>query len=256
MQYFLIHNERRKRNSRMTEKLLLSVVVLTLLPLVGRAQSPSPQACDGDSFGFVGEDAHRLHLATVNVRQAYFYQDGATHKGCPGAEGCRKQAYLVRGDQVLTSFARDGWVCSYYKKDGKRKGYIGWITASSLEPATQEPLSLEHWLGTWEAKDASIGIMRDDKPGALKICGNATWTGRDPGDINTGNLETKGKPEGNNFIYREDKCDTRLTLMGRYLVVVDPGSMYCWGLNVTFGDIYLKSSSPKLKPAEFCTEDN
>jgi hypothetical protein len=237
---------------RIAKKFLRALALLLALPLAVPAPAQNRAPCrDVFPRATVEETtagiAARFHLAVVKKEKAYFYQDASAQKGCPGAEGCQGHAYLVPGDKVVALLERDGWVCSYYRKDPKHKEHIGWLKADLLEAAGQEPVSRENWLAKWETADADIVLNPSGKPGVLKVTGDAEWHGSDPGDIHTGELDGEAKPEGDHFLYRDEGCEVRLTLMGEYLVAVDNGE--CGGVNVDFDGIYVKAPDSKTQGA-------
>jgi hypothetical protein len=166
---------------RIAKEFLRVLALLISLPMVMPAQTQSQAACDGAVPPATGEQTiasilEGFHLAVVKTDKAYFYQDEYEHKGCPAAEGCQSRAYLVQGDKVVSLLERDGWVCSYYRKDPRRKEHVGWIKADSLETASVTA-SLESWNADWKTENADIEIRLGTKPGTLKFAGNAIWKG-------------------------------------------------------------------------------
>jgi hypothetical protein len=212
------------------------------------AQTQNQAACDGAVPPATGDETvagivERFHLAVVKTDKAYFYQDEYAHKGCPAAEGCQSRAYLVQGDKVVSLLERDGWVCSYYRRDPKRKEHVGWIKADSVETAAPVTASLESWAADWKTDNADIAISQGTRPGTLKFAGNAIWKGSAPGQINEGDFEDEGVPDGNQFHHRDGDCELQLRWMDEYLIAVDNNA--CGGWHVTFSGIYVKAATKK-----------
>lgn len=186
-------------------------------------------ARDSGAFGLArvkGEKGSRLH----------FYGD---EEGCPGpAAKCRQKAYLIPGNEVLTSRTFGDWVCAWYQPArGAEK--VGWLPADRLGAvADAENPPLASWVGTWGFYDNSLRLSRGRRAGVLRVAGDATWQGVNPGNVHVGELSGEAAPSGNALKLGEDPDDCRATLrlVGPYLVVAD--NKRCGGHNVTFDGVY------------------
>src|SRR5947209_2776122 len=187
---------------------LLSLLILSSLLVRSASSQDSTTAKDDRPCIFA--DSFPGAEGTANLKQqAFFYREQSPkHAGCPNAKGCRTAAYLVTGDQVLALFSRNGWTCSFYRKDTQHKAHLGWIKSDFLESVKQKNMPLESWLGTWKAdmgtfegEVGEIQINPSQRSGLLKISGGATWW--DGRTANGGSFDAEGKPKGNKFLHQQ-----------------------------------------------------
>ena len=191
--------------------------------------------------GAFTRDAEVFGLARVRGEKGarvYFYGED---EGCPGpAAKCRRKAYLVPGDEVVTSRTFGDWVCAWFQP-ARGAETVGWLAADSLAPvATDENAPLASWLGTWTFYDDSIRVSRGRRVDVLSVSGDATWYGVNPGNVHVGELSGTGTPSDNTLRLGADPedCQATLRLVGPYLVVSD--NKQCGGVNVTFDGVYRK----------------
>lgn len=187
--------------------------------------------------GAFAADSKEFRLGRVvgeRGARAYFYGD---EEGCPGpAAKCRQRAYVVPGDEVIVSRTFGDWVCSWYQPARGRET-VGWIPAQRLSvspPDARPPLAA--WLGAWEFYGNELRLGRGGRAGALRVEGEATWVGANPGNVHTGGVSGEAVPAGNVLEVEEDICRVTLQLVGTYLVADDNNE--CGGLNVTFSGVY------------------
>ena len=189
--------------------------------------------------GAFTRDSEEFKLARVNgARGARAYFSGE-EEGCPGASAkCRQKAYLVPGDEVLTSRTFGDWVCAWYQP-ARGPETVGWLPADRLsvaEPDARPPLAA--WLGAWGFYSNSLRLSRGRQAGALQIAGDATWVGVNPGNVHVGEVSGEAVPAGHvlNVGAGDDDCRLTLRLVGPYLVASD--NKQCGGVNVTFDGVY------------------
>jgi hypothetical protein len=191
--------------------------------------------------GAFTRDAEGFKTARVTGRKGarlYFYGD---EEGCPGpSAGCRQKAYVVTGDEVVVSRAFGDWLCAWYQP-ARGPETVGWLSAASLAvaepPAANPPLSA--WLGAWGFYDSELRLTRATKAGALRVEGEATWVGANPGNVHVGEVSEEAAPAGAVLsVGGSDEYDCRLTLrlVGPYLLASD--NKQCGGANVTFDGVY------------------
>lgn len=190
--------------------------------------------------GAFASDAKTFGLARVKGAKGarvYFYGE---EEGCPGpAAKCRQKAYVVPGDEVITSRTFGDWVCVWYQPARGRET-VGWLAAESLAAvASAESAPLASWLGTWGFYDNEVRLSRGSGAGTLSVAGEATWVGVNPGNVHTGELEGEAAPAGGVLTLggtEEFDCRATLRLVGPYLLVSD--NKQCGGVNVTFDGVY------------------
>ncbi|HEX8285057.1 MAG TPA: hypothetical protein VF588_16970 [Pyrinomonadaceae bacterium] len=190
--------------------------------------------------GAFTRDSEVFRTARVTGRKGSRVYFGGDDEGCPGPSAkCRQKAYVVPGDEVLTSRAFGDWVCAWYQP-ARGSETVGWLPAQQLsvtEPPANPPLAA--WLGAWGFYDNSLRLGRARKAGALRVEGDATWVGVNPGNVHVGDVSGEAAPEGNVLkVGGGDEYDCRLTLrlVGAYLVASD--NRQCGGANVTFDGVY------------------
>src|SRR3712207_40698 len=110
---------------------------------------------------------------------------------------CRRKAYLVPGDEVVTSRRFGEWVCAWYQP-ARGAETVGWLAAERLDAvagAVNTPLA--SWLGTWGFYRSSLEVSRGPRAGVLSVSGEATWQGVHPGNVHVGDISGQGAPSGN-----------------------------------------------------------
>ena len=204
-----------------------------------RAQGEGDIPANWCRNGVFARDSEEFGLARVKGAKGsrvYFYGE---EEGCPGPTAkCRRKAYLVPGDEVITSRTFGDWVCAWFQP---ARGYetVGWLAADSLSAvATAENAPLASWLGTWTFYDDSLRVSRGRRVDVLSVSGNATWVGVNPDNAHVGELSGTGTPANNILKLGEDpeECQATLRLVGPYLIVSD--NKQCGGVNVTFDGVY------------------
>ena len=228
---------------RLRNRLALALFALCCAAATATAQGEGGNPANWCRNGAFPSDAKEFGLARVKGEKgarAYFYGDD---DGCPAPSAkCRQKAYLVPGDEVITSRTFGEWVCAWYQP-ARGHETVGWLAADSLAPveAPAAP-ALSAWLGTWNYYDDEVRLGRGKAAGTLSVSGEATWVGANPGNVHVGELSGEAAPTGSvlNLSDGEDTYDCRATLrlVGPYLVVSD--NKQCGGVNVTFDGVYRK----------------
>jgi hypothetical protein len=167
---------------------------------------------------------------------------------CPtDKDVCRKKAYLVPGDVVLTGRAQGAFTCASYQSFHTRKQNwtVGWLPTSSLTPL--EPMGspkAADWIGTWSHPGGTIAIKRSDG-GKLSIEGEHIYPAAQ--NVHTGVLGATAVPTQGMIAFAEDgsvpfdqaeegQCLVRMQRVGTWLLVED--NMQCGGSMVTFTGLY------------------
>ena len=225
-------------------KLSLTRLTLVLLALCCSAAGARAQEEGGNPANWCRNGAFTRDSGTFGVARVkgakrsrlYFQGD---EEGCPGADAkCRQKAYVIPGNEVLTSRTFGDWVCAWYQP-ARGAETVGWLPADRLGAvATAENAPLASWLGAWGFYDSSLRVRRGRRVDVLSVSGAATWQGVNPGNVHVGELSGRGTPVGNVLKLGEDPedCQATLRLVGPYLVVAD--NKRCGGLNVTFDGVY------------------
>jgi hypothetical protein len=217
----------------------LSLLLLAPLCLGARASAQGEgdpaNWCRNGAFTRDSGEFRTARVTGAKGSRVYFSGD---EEGCPGPSAkCRQKAYLVPGNEVLTSRMFGDWVCAWYQP---ASGYetVGWLPAARLaivEPPARPPLAL--WLGAWGFHDNSLRLSRGPKAGELRVAGDATWVGVNPANAHVGEVSGEAAPAGNVLqVNSEDDCRLTLRLVGSYLVASD--NKQCGGVNVTFDGVY------------------
>ncbi len=191
--------------------------------------------------GAFTRDSGEFRTARVNGAKGSRVHFSGDEEGCPGASAkCRLKAYLVPGNEVLTSRAFGDWVCAWFQP-ARGSETVGWLPADRLSvsgPAARPPLA--SWLGAWGFYDHTLRLSRGRTAGALRVAGNATWVGVNPGNVHVGEVSGEAAPAGNVLTVGdgdgEYDCRLTLRLVGPYLVAAD--NRQCGGVNVTFDGVY------------------
>jgi hypothetical protein len=229
-------------------KKLCGKLSLVLITLCCAASGARGQGADGGPANRCREDAFTSDAKEFKVARVegergarvYFYGDA---EGCPGpAAKCRQKSFVVAGDEVLVSRTFGDWMCAWYQP-AKGRETIGWLAAHQLgdaaAPDANPPLAA--WLGAWDFNAGSLRLSRGAKRGALRVAGEAFWTGANPGNVHTGGVSGEAAPAGRVLTIEEDPCRLTLRLVGNYLVADDNGE--CGGVNVTFDGVYRRKPS-------------
>lgn len=226
---------------RICKRLALLFVVLCCAGAAARAQEEGGNPANWCRNGAFTNGSEPFGVARVSGEKGsrvYFYNDD---EGCPGpAAKCRQKAYLIPGDEVLTARAFGDWVCAWYQP-ARGPETVGWLPANRLARA-EHPAAppLGSWLGTWGFYDNELRLTRGARAGSLRVAGEATWQGVNPGNVHTGELEGEAEPAAGALKLGADPedCLATLRLVGPYLVVSD--NKRCGGHNVTFDGVYRK----------------
>ena len=221
------------------QRLAPVLLALCCAAVAARAQDGGNPAnwCRNGAFP---SDSKEFGLARVKGEKGarvYFYGED---EGCPGpAAKCRQKAYVVPGDEVITSRTFGDWVCAWYQP-ARGTETVGWLAAASLNAvANAESAPLASWLGTWVFYDDEVRVSRGSRAGTLRVAGEATWVGVNPDNVHAGELEGEATPAGGVLTLggtEEFDCRATLRLVGPYLVVSD--NKQCGGVNVTFDGVY------------------
>jgi len=160
----------------------------------------------------------------------YFRSDYA---GCPDADHCIKEKYLIEGDELFVSTITSDWTCGWSIKHGA----IGWLPTKNLKISSIKSVpKLSDWTGVWtDGGNGKIKIGR--KNGNLLVSGSTAWTNGTV--VHTGGFSGKSKPTGDLLMLSEDDenlCAVRLRLISGLLYVADNGR--CGGANVNFDGVY------------------
>ena len=140
------------------QMLVLGCMVSFSLPALADSD---PNVCRGVDF-----DIKRPLVASrISARPHVNFVKGADDDAaCPADNNaCRKKAYLVPGDLVLTGRAQGVFTCASYQPSHTRKQdwTVGWLPTSSLTPL--EPMGspkAADWIGTWSHPGGTISIRR------------------------------------------------------------------------------------------------
>jgi hypothetical protein len=194
--------------------------------------------------GFFTRDSTKFKMATIKggrSTRAYFYGDD--RKDCPSGPNCRRKAFVVGGNLVLTNRSAGGFRCAWFTSP-TGVATVGWIKSSDLN---SNEFFLDSgalgWLGEWTYGDNSIEFTENKLPGNLNVTGNATWKGLN-GNVHVGEIDGRYEPKNGVINYSdgddEFDCKVAMRLFGSYLIVAD--NLKCGGVNVTFSGIYRRKA--------------
>jgi hypothetical protein len=228
-------------------KKVLGYTLVTLAALCCAAARAGAQDEGGNPAnwcrnGAFTRDSEEFALARVAGRKGERVHFRGDDEGCPGtAAKCRQKAYLLAGDEVIVSRSFGDWRCAWYQP-ARGAETVGWLPADRLGlsgPAAGAPLAA--WLGAWAFYDNALRVTRGRTAGALRVEGDATWVGVNPGNVHVGEVSGEAAPAGNTLTVGggEDDCRLTLRLIGSYLLASD--NRQCGGLNVSFDGVYRKS---------------
>lgn len=206
--------------------------------LVGLAAGPA------SAQDFYSPDIARPGFALARIKpgpRVSFYRGDDT-PGCPAlTERCRRRAYLVAGDLVLTGKVHGALIEAGFA-DGSGQVTIGWLPARSVGRVPIPAATRASWRGSWSGDEARIEIA-PGPPGRLAVSGEATWGMHDPdrvrAGVNYGNFSGEAAPAGDSMTIidtEESNCRVSLRLIGPYLIAAD--NLQCGGVNVTFSGLY------------------
>ena len=211
---------------------IASIIALSVAASSAYPTSIEPYSCRNGLFPAEGQNAGIYRV--VSEKPVYFHDDD---QGCPTLAKCRKNAYLVKADEVLVSKIQEDWACVWYQ--GKKSEYVGWMPAEALQEAKEIPIRNTDWIGTWRGSVAWIKIAKT-QGSKLRITGFSSWS--TPTNTNIGEIDGFIRPEGKLATMKagddESDCVVELTRVGRYLIASD--NRNCGGLNVNFDDVYLR----------------
>lgn len=223
---------------------LVSVCLAFSLALPARADT-DPNACRGIDF-----DVKRPLVASrVSARpHVNFIKGSDDDAACPtGKEACRKKAYVVPGDIVLTGRVQGAFTCVSYQsfRTRKQNWTAGWLPTSSLTPIAPMPApKAVDWIGSWSHPGGTISISRGEG-GKLSIEGEHTYPAAQ--NVHSGVLGATIAPTQGVIAFAEDgtipfdqaeegQCLVRMQRIGAWLLVED--NQQCGGSMVTFTGLY------------------
>jgi hypothetical protein len=175
------------------------------------------------------------------------YDDDFKAESCPAdTEACRKTAYLVTGDMVLTGKTRDAFTCVVYQslRAKKQVWTRGWLPSTALEPVKPRPApKTSDWLGTWSHPGGDI-VIKQTAGGKLSVEGEMVVPTAQ--DAHTGEIAAKVTPGKDTIAFVDDGsmpfgqegggCRVRMQRVGPWLMVEDNEG--CGGATVTFTGLY------------------
>lgn len=219
---------------------------LRIVCVVSAMTASSPlHAQECDAYLFPGDIA-QVKQAIVSVEKAWFYSSEPPE--CPTVgERCRKTAYLVQGNVVLTGQQVGIFVCAAFLK-GERQT-TGWLKAETLHSAPWT-IATEDWPGTWVRMDGKSTIhVRTSKKGlyanavaTYAVSAENVRTGVAQGPIKI--TEAGGEKIATLFNDGDAQCRVTLRRSGA-LLLVDDGvredtNSPCGGMGVTLSGVYRK----------------
>ncbi len=224
---------------------LLSIVsaVFAFIPIASTAQDIEPYSCRNGSFPSEQRSLQLGRFAGEKDQKLYFYKDDTA---CPNDESsCRRNAYVLPGDELLINKTVGGWACAWFH--GTKHETVGWVKTDHLVFLPTENVDRQHWLGTWKYYNTDGVITITENGESLSVEGSTLWQGgMSPAGfpvVHTGEIAGTIKPvNGRAHLSdgdREIDCAADLVRIGRYLVVHDNGN--CGGVNVRFDGVYTKA---------------
>jgi hypothetical protein len=232
---------------------------------------PAPSsAAEGECNGFddLSRDAE-VSLGSISKPRVQFIKTSLDDASCPStAAACRQSAYLVKGDEVILSRSRNGFVCAAFLAP-RRRMVLGWLPADAVARRRGNgDVRFEDWVGDWQFdlrapryRAQGFTITKSaSKPGMLHIEGNANYADDQAaarkGYVNTANIAGEVAATGavlefddgdeDNPVPKEragdgGSCHVQMRLLGRYLLAKD--DWQCGGQNVTFWGIYQRKGA-------------
>jgi hypothetical protein len=175
-----------------------------------------------------------------------YLQDKA--QPCAPGKTCAfvRKAYVLPGDTVLASQARNGFRCVYVGGAGRLSA--GFVPDAALAPAPPyAPLDAAFLVGRWTDNDDHLTFKL--AKGKLVVDGDAVWpSAKPPKGVpesrfapNIGEVEGAVRLAGPRFEVGdvEEACRVWGYRRGPYLIVDDNGN--CGGMNVRFSGVYLRT---------------
>jgi hypothetical protein len=175
------------------------------------------------------------------------YDDDFKAANCPAdTKACRKKAYLVAGDLVLTGKTRGAFTCVSYQSTRATKQIwtTGWLPSKALTPVAPMPApQMPDWLGTWSQPGGDIEI-KQIAGGKLSVEGEMVVPTAH--DAHTGEIKAQVTPGKDTIAFVDDgstpfekdggECRVRMQRVGAWLMVEDNEG--CGGATVTFTGLY------------------
>lgn len=209
------------------------------------AASSQLHAQECDAYLFPG-DISQVKQAIVSAPKIWFYDSEPPE--CPtGGQRCRKTAYVVQGNVVLTGQQVGMFVCAAFL-NGRRQT-TGWLKAEALHPVLWT-VATEDWPGTWVRMDGKstihIRTSRDglyaDAVATYAVSAENVRTGVAQGPIKI--AEAGGEKVATFFNDGDAQCRVTLRRTSA-LLLVDDGvredtNSPCGGVGVTLSGVYRK----------------
>src|SRR5215212_6426728 len=96
--------------------------------------SPAPSSateCECNGFDDLSRDAE-ISLGSISKPRVQFIKTSLDDEACPSTTAaCRQSAYLVKGDEVILSRSRNGFVCAAFLAP-RRRIALGWLPADAV----------------------------------------------------------------------------------------------------------------------------
>jgi hypothetical protein len=229
----------RRDSVNATHRICLALFASTLLVPIAMAADGGGVAPDIETSCLTYDARYeaapmmQVHPAAGEAR--VYLQKAA--KACPasGACGQRQKAFLVGGDQVFVSKAKDGFRCAYYGTAGG-KLIAGFLPDSALAPVQEQTqLTTDFLAGTWYSGDDTVQIAASGQ-GKVHASGSATWQGMNT--ANEGSFEADATVSATQVAFKDDACEVQARRRGNYLLLDD--NSQCGGMNVRFMGIYVR----------------
>jgi len=214
--------------------------------VLAAAGSATAESASGDCNG-VDFDARKpivVSRVTAASARLYYVKSAWEDASCPADTGaCRRAAYLMPGDLVLTGRTLGSYTCIAYQspRDRKQVWTNGWVASAHLAPVPASRASRPaDWAGTWSHAGGEITIRQGDK-GTLTIEGIQAYPAAQ--NVHTGVIGAKATPADDILAFADDgttpfdqaqegDCQVRMQRLEKLLVVEDNGA--CGGSMVTF----------------------
>jgi hypothetical protein len=219
------------------------------LVLLG-AQPAKAESAPGDCTGIDFDRDKPIVVSRIvsKAANAFYVKSAWEDAACPyETAACRRKAYLVPGDLVLTGRQNGPFTCIAYQSPIAKKPVWtnGWMRNEHLSPvAPSRAHRLADWTGTWVHAMGEITIA-EGKNGKLSVDGIHAYKGAQ--NVHTGILSAEAAPTGDMLAFADDgerpfaeakdaECQVRMQRVGKLLVVEDNGG--CGGVMVTFTGFY------------------
>jgi hypothetical protein len=217
--------------------------VVCLVSAMVAAAPLRAQECD--AYLFPGAVA-KVNQATVSAAKAWFYNSEPPE--CPTAgERCRKTAYVVQGNAVLTGQQVGTFICAAFL-NGRRQT-TGWLKAEALRSAPWT-VATEDWAGAWVRMDGrSTMHVRAGKSGlyadalaTYAVSAENVRTGVARGALKI--VDVGGEKIATFSNDGDTQCSVTLRRNGALLLVDDgvreDANSPCGGIGVTLSGVYWK----------------